>query len=154
MAGNCHFAFAVHVLSVLALHSEEAISSEALAHSVNTNAVVIRRLLTDLSKSGLIATQRGPGGGSRLARPASEITLLQVHRAVAGEIHAFGEHPNQPAQCCPVGHGIQRVLEDVRSRASQAVENEYSKLTLADVVLAVNMPQKSCAKAGLNEPRA
>ncbi len=148
MAGNCHFAFAVHVLSVLALHSEEAISSETLAHSVNTNAVVIRRLLTDLSKSGLIETQRGPGGGSRLARTASEITLLQVHRAVAGEVNSFGEHPNQPAQCCPVGHEIKRVLEDVRLRASQAVENEYSNLTLAQVVQAVHAPQKSCKKAG------
>ena len=143
MAGNCHFAFAVHVLSVLALHCEEAISSQSLAHSVNTNAVVIRRLLTELSKSGLIETQRGPGGGSRLAQPASDISLLQIHRAVAGEIHSFGEHPNQPAQCCPVGHGIQRVLEDVRSRASQAVEIEYANLTLDDVVHAVHSSQKS-----------
>lgn len=143
MAGNCHFAFAVHVLSVLSLHEDDAISSETLALSVNTNAVVIRRLLTDLSKSGLIETQRGPGGGSRLARPASEITLLQIHQAVAGAVRSFGEHPNQPAQCCPVGHEIERVLDDVRLRAAKAVEIEYSNLFLADVVKAVNTPQKS-----------
>ncbi len=143
MAGNCHFAFAVHVLSVLCVHPEAAISSETLAHSVNTNAVVIRRLLSDLAKSGLIETQRGPGGGSRLARAASEISLLEIHRAVAGEIGSFGEHPNTPAQCCPVGHEIKRVLEDVRLRAAKAVEIEYSNLSLADVVNAVNAPQKS-----------
>ena len=154
MAGNCHFAFAVHILSLLSLREEEAISSDALAHSVNTNAVVIRRLLTDLSKSGLIETQRGPGGGSRLARGASDITLLQIHQAVAGEVRSFGEHPNQPAQCCPVGHEIKRVLDDVRLRAAQAVEIEYSKLTLADVVKAVHSPQKSCKKAEANQPRA
>ncbi len=150
MALNCHFAFAVHVLSVLSLHADEATSSETLAASVNTNAVVIRRLLTELSKAGIIETQRGPGGGSKLARPANEISLLQIHRAVEGDVHSFGEHPNQPAQCCPVGHEIERVLEDVRARASKAVENEYSKLSLADVVKAVNSPKK----ASLTESRA
>lgn len=146
MALNCHFAFAVHVLSVLSLHADEAISSEILAHSVNTNAVVIRRLLAELAKANIIETQRGPGGGSKLARHAKEISLLEIHRAVAGEVGSFGEHPNTPAQCCPVGHEIVRVLEDVRMRACRAVEIEYSNLSLADVVNAVNAPQKSATR--------
>ncbi len=153
MASNCHFAFAVHVLSVLSLHADEAISSETLAissetlaHSVNTNAVVIRRLLTELAKADIIETQRGPGGGSKLARPAGAISLLEIHRAVAGEVGSFGEHPNTPAQCCPVGHEIERVLEDVRARTCRAVEIEYSKLSLADVMQAVSAPQKSATR--------
>ena len=137
MAENCQFAFAVHVLSVLALHPAELMTSEALAHSVNTNPVVIRRLLCELAEAGLIETQRGPGGGAKLARTATSITLAQIYRGVVGEIAPFGAHPNQPAQCCPVGRNIKRALEVVSERARQAVAREYEATTLADIVTAV-----------------
>jgi Rrf2 family protein len=133
MASNCRFAFAVHVLSVLALHSEEPLTSDMLAQSVNTNPVVIRRLLGELAEAGMVETQRGPGGGTRLARPAQEITLLEVYKAVSGEIEPFGEHPHEPAQSCAVGREIRRVLEDVAARAKTAVEREYSSISLAQV---------------------
>jgi Rrf2 family protein len=133
MATNCRFAFAVHVLSVLALYPDEPMTSDLLAQSVNTNPVVVRRLLGELAEAGLVESQRGPGGGAKLAQAAQEITLLQVHHAVAGEVEPFGEHPHQPAQSCKVGRGIKRVLEDVASRAKAAVEREYAAISLAEV---------------------
>lgn len=143
MANNCRFAFGVHVMSVLALHPEENFSSEMLAGTVNTNPVVIRRLLLDLKDAGLIETQRGPGGGAKLAHSASEITLAQIYRAAAGEVEPFGEHPNKPAQCCPVGREIKHVLDRVSERARQAVEAEYQAVTLADVLNQINNPVPS-----------
>ena len=134
MAQNCRFAFAVHVLSVLAHNREDAFTSETLAHTVNTNPVVIRRLLLELKDAGLVATQRGPGGGAKLARAASEISLAQIYRAVSGDFQLFGEHPNPPAQCCPVGRGIENVLRNVAARAAQCVELEYQAISLADVL--------------------
>ena len=134
MAQNCRFAFAVHVLSSLALHPEGAMNSEQLAQTVNTNPVVIRRLLLDLRDGGLIETQRGPGGGARLARPAADISLAQIFRAASGDFTLFGDHPNEPAQCCPVGRGIKAVLEGVARKAVQCVEQHYDAMSLADVV--------------------
>lgn len=142
MAMNCRFAFAVHVLCALAHHGEEdcshtpctATSSDQLAVMVNTNAVVIRRLLVDLHAAGLVETQRGPRGGARLARPAAQIDLAQIHRAVAGGFAPFGEHPNQPSQGCTVGRGILAALGEISSRASRAVEREYESVTLCDVL--------------------
>jgi Rrf2 family protein len=134
VAENCRFAFAVHVLSVLALHPDDLMNSEALAHSVNTNPVVIRRLLGELVDAGLVETQRGPGGGSRLTRSPQQISLAQIYQSVVGEIEPFGEHPQQPAQCCTVGRGIKRALETVAERARRAVEREYEAISLADVV--------------------
>ncbi len=134
MAANCRFAFGVHLLSVLALCPDENYSSEKLALTVNTNAVVIRRMLLDLKTAGLIETQRGPGGGARLAKPAAHITLDDIHRAVAGEIETFGAHPNPPAQVCVVGREIENVLSEVASRAARAVQREFAAITLADVV--------------------
>ena len=134
MAENCRFAFAVHVLSSLAMKPGEAVNSDELAQSVNTNPVVIRRLLCELHEASLVETQRGPGGGARLSKAPEQITLAHIYRASAGEIAPFGEHPNEPAQCCPVGRGIKHVLETVSARAREAVEREYEAITLADVV--------------------
>ena len=134
MAANCRFAFGVHLLSVLALSPDENYSSEKLAFTVNTNPVVIRRLLLELKNAGLIETQRGPGGGARLAKPAAHITLDDIHRAVAGEIETFGAHPNPPAQVCIVGREIENVLSDVSRRAALAVQREFAAITLADIV--------------------
>ena len=134
MSDNCQFAFAVHVLSVLALHPDAPTTSDDLAQSVNTNAVVIRRLLSQLAEAGLVESQRGPGGGTRLAKSPKKISLAQIYRASSGEVAPFGSHPKTPAQCCTVGKSIGRVLEVVANRARVAVETEYEKTSLADVV--------------------
>lgn len=133
MATNCRFAFGVHVMSCLAMEPNDVFSSERLANTVNTNPVVIRRLLLELRDAGLVETQRGPGGGAKLARPANEISLLDIHRATAGEVEPFGEHPNPPAQSCCVGREIKRVLEHVGEQAKAAVEREYASISLQDV---------------------
>lgn len=134
MAQNCRFAFAVHVLSALALSEGGAMNSEQLAGTVNTNPVVIRRLLLDLREGDLLTTQRGPGGGAKLSRPAEQISLAQIFKAVSGEFQLFGEHPNEPAQGCCVGRSIKSVLEGVAQKAAQCVEQEYAAISLADVV--------------------
>ncbi|RYX85755.1 transcriptional regulator [bacterium] len=134
MAQNCRFAFAVHVLSSLALSEDGAMNSEQLAETVNTNPVVIRRLLLDLREANLLITQRGPGGGAKLACPSSQISLAQIFKAVSGEFQLFGEHPNEPAKGCCVGRSIKLVLEDVAQKAARCVEKEYAAISLADVV--------------------
>ena len=141
MAQNCRFAFAVHVLSCLALHPEGAMNSDQLGHTVNTNPVVIRRLLLDLREADLIETQRGPGGGARLARAAQQISLAQIFRAVSGEFQLFGEHPNPPDQTCGVGRGIKAVLEGVAAKAARCVQSEYEAISLADVVAQLRQAQ-------------
>jgi Rrf2 family protein len=140
MATNCRFAFATHVLSVLALQESGSSSSETLAQTVNTNAVVIRRLLLDLKSAGLIATRRGPGGGAKLARAANEITLAEIHRATSGEVEPFGQHPHQPAKCCPVGREIESVLQRVSARARHAVEAELEAVTLQNLIDEIKHP--------------
>ena len=133
MAQNCRFAFAVHVLSSLALHPEGAMNSDQLAQTVNTNPVVIRRLLLDLREAGLIETQRGPGGGAKLSRGAKDISLAQIFQGVSGEFQLFGEHPNEPSPGCCVGRGIKAVLESVAQKAARCVEEQYAAMSLQDV---------------------
>jgi len=137
MASSCRFAFAVHVLAVLALKREGGgVCSDLLAGSVNTNPVVIRRLLTRLRHAGLVTTQKGSCGGATLCAEPEEIPLDVIYRAVEPGI-SFSQHPHEPNKRCLVGAGIERVLEEVFSSAQTALEDALASRTLADVLAAV-----------------
>ena len=61
---NTRFAVAVHILAFLGTQDGIPASSELIAGSVNTNASLIRRLLSQLTKAGLARSQMGTGGGA------------------------------------------------------------------------------------------
>ena len=61
---NTRFAVAVHILTLLHTQQGEPATSEYIASSVNTNPSLIRRLLSQLARAGLTASQMGTGGGS------------------------------------------------------------------------------------------
>lgn len=133
MAANSQFAIAVHILAMLANSCDERIKSDYIAKSVNTNPVVIRRLLSTLFENGLVVSQTGMCGGSCLTRKPSDIRLLEVYRAVSkGEI--FSLHPNTPDQNCFIGKNIQTVLEKLQTEIDAAIEEKLSKYTLQDVI--------------------
>ena len=124
---------AVHVMALLAYGKGEAVTSEFMAGSVNTNPVVIRRILALLARAGLIETQEGAKGGARLAQPAKNIDLLAIYKAVeSGELFAL--HPQSPNPACPVGCNIQAVLEPTLEAIEATMEATMAKTTVADVV--------------------
>ena len=130
---SCRFAFAVHVMAVLASEKAGCCPSSRLARTVNTNPVVIRRLLIELQDAGLISTLRGPHGGAFLKRKPEKMTLHEIHRAV-DQGSLFGRHPNEPSRECPVGKSIGKVMQRIQDRANRALEQELEKMTLADVL--------------------
>jgi len=137
MPASCRFAFAVHVLAVLAYRdSQVSACSDALAGSVNTNPVVIRRLLSQLRNAGLVKTQQGVRGGATLELPPEEITLGAVYRAVEPRPSFAADRP-EPNKGCPVGAGITRVLDEVFASAQAALESALEERTLRDVMNAM-----------------
>src|SRR5262245_37725708 len=108
MNTSSRFVVAIHVLSLLGYFAEDQ-TSESMARSVNTNPVVIRRLLSLLRKAGLVRSQPGPGGGWQLTRPGSDITLRDVYAATEGHT-LFPMHRSKPHPRCPVGGKIQPLL--------------------------------------------
>ena len=128
---NTRFAVAVHILTFLQTKGGEPATSELIASSVNTNPSLIRRLLSQLARAGLTTSQMGTGGGALLARPAGEITLLDVYRAVdEGEVFGLHEQPN-PA--CPGGRNIQAELQGRFDAATRALQAELARTTIADL---------------------
>jgi len=131
---SSRFAFAVHVLALLSLQEGAPLSSDVIAGSVNTNPALIRRLLTMLADAGLTTSQLGAGGaggGALLARPAEQITLLEVYHAV-DDAQLFALHREEPNPACMVGRNIQGVLRGIIGEAQQAVEASLAGRTLAD----------------------
>jgi Rrf2 family protein len=133
MSTNSRFAVAVHVLSLMAWSGEEPLKSEQVAESVNTNPVVIRRMLLELAEAGLVVSQTGSLGGSRLANDPAKTTLLDIYRALEyGSV--FSLHRQPPNRDCPVGVNIETVLGDVLAEVDSAVEQVLEKITINDVV--------------------
>ncbi|PKU24331.1 Rrf2 family transcriptional regulator [Telmatospirillum siberiense] len=136
MARNCRFAVAVHITAVLALHRDTPATSDWIAGSVNTNPVVVRRILSALAKAGLVTSQRGIAGGSFLARDPEDISLLDLYRAV-DEQEAQALHHQPPNPKCPVGAHIVPVLVDILTKAETAKEKELGRISIGDVAAAV-----------------
>ncbi len=133
MAISSRFIVSVHILTLLAQSGGKPVTSEWIAGSANTNPAVVRKLLGLLSKAGLTTSQLGVGGGALLARPAAEITLLDVYRAVdEGELFAL--HHEQPNPACPIGRNIQTALLGTLTRAQRALEKELAVQTIAGVL--------------------
>ena len=132
MAANSQFSMAVHVLSMLARSREENLKSDDLAGSVNTNPVVIRRLLGQLNHAKLVISQTGANGGTRLARCPNEINLAEVYRAVScGEVFAL--HAKGPNKDCPVGRNIEAVLCCLQKEIDKSIEEKLSRYSLQDI---------------------
>ncbi|MFJ6665474.1 Rrf2 family transcriptional regulator [Streptomyces sp. NPDC091383] len=139
MSANSRLTVATHVLVWMELYRRQGgtvATSEQIAESVNTNPVVIRRLLGDLRKAGLVSSRRGAGAGWVLARDPARISLLEVYDAVEPRT-LFALHRALPNQECPVGRGIQPVMQEVYDQAEAAVRQELGKSTLADVLRGV-----------------
>jgi Rrf2 family protein len=133
MSTNSRFAVAVHVMSLMAWSGEEPLKSEQVAESVNTHAVVIRRIVADLAEAGLVVSQTGSLGGSRLATDPAKTTLLDVYQALeCGGV--FSLHRQPPSRDCPVGVNIETVLGEVLQEVDTAVEQVLKNITIDDVV--------------------
>ncbi len=133
MGANARFATALHVLAVLAHQDGDPVSSEFLSASVNTNPVVIRRLLRALQTSRLVETRKGPRAGSRLARSAARVRLADVYQAVRDPA-LFGLPRRRPSPACPVGQRIHAVLKPLFASAELALSRDLARTTLADVL--------------------
>ena len=132
---SSRFTIAIHIFTCIeALKDEYKMTSDFLALSINVNPVIIRRLLGQLREAGLINVQRGSGGAS-LAKPADEITLLDIYNAVEcvdqeGLFH-FHDNPNQK---CPVGRNIHSALDGRLNQIQTAMEKEMQSITIAEII--------------------
>lgn len=134
---NSQFSMAVHILTVLACGKDENVKSEYVARSVNTNPVVIRRVLGQLGQAGIVTSQTGAFGGTRLARAPEDISLCEIYKAVScGEIFGLPRSPNRD---CPIGANIEAVLCNLQKDIERTVGDKLRQYTLATILENVNL---------------
>jgi len=142
MYTSTRFAVAVHTLAFIATRCKScpAVTSNMVAESVNTNPVVIRRILGSLRQAHLVDSQPGSGGGWTMARPADAITLREIYRAVEGDpLFALHRRPNSR---CDVGRHIVGILDSYFRDAEKAMEEKLGRVTVAAVMRQVGTPPR------------
>lgn len=132
MTGNSRFAVSLHILAYLVYRTGVSVPSVEIAASVDTNPVVIRRLLSALVKARLVRTQKGASGGFALASTPENISLLDVYRAVEPQPD-HGLRTFSPNHKCPVGAKIESILQGIFFKAQASMEAELSHVTLGHV---------------------
>lgn len=129
---STRFSIAVHILTLVAFCPNEC-TGDFIAGSVNTNPVIIRRIMGMLKKAGLVEVRPGVGGAS-LRRKPDEITLLDVYRAVqATEEGLFGFH-EAPNPQCPVGRNIEEALRSEMTEAQRALEERLARTSIGQLM--------------------
>ena len=131
---SSRFTVALHIFTYVDTFGDKyKITSDFLAESINTNPVIIRKILTQLKNAGLITVARGTGGITP-TRPLREITFYDVYEAIEplenGDLFNFHASPNPN---CPVGRNIHTLLDDKLKAIQFAMENEMKKYTVDDL---------------------
>lgn len=133
---SVRFTAAVHTLLCIRYFENNCrVTSDFIAASTGVNAVIIRKILLQLQKAGLVETAAGVGGSHLLKKP-EEISLLTVYRAVNtgdDERELFNFHPS-PNPDCPLGRNIHRVLDPALRHAQNAMEEALQQTTLSDLL--------------------
>ncbi|HZO50889.1 MAG TPA: Rrf2 family transcriptional regulator [Gaiellaceae bacterium] len=122
--------YALRAMAELAAAPPGPVKAERLAAAQSIPPKFLESILLELRHSGLVASQRGAEGGYRLARPAAEITVADVIRAVEGPLATVrGERPDSISYTGPAA-ALREVWLDLRT----AMRGVLETTTLEQVV--------------------
>ncbi|PZS01378.1 MAG: transcriptional regulator [Pseudonocardiales bacterium] len=121
--------YAMRALTVLAVDEGERVTCEALAQAQAIPARFLEGILTALRRAGIVASQRGVDGGYRLARPAGQIAVADVIRALDGPLaEVRGMRPEQSEYIGPA-----KALQEVWIAARASLRDVLEHVTVADI---------------------
>ena len=133
MAINTQFPIAVHLMAALGYRRGADTTSATLATSVNTSPSFVRRILSKLSKAGLVETASGKAGACWLAKDAKDISLLDIYEAVDAP-KAFSIHHYSEQKACTVSCNIKAALDKALSKTQKAMESTLKEISLDKII--------------------
>jgi Rrf2 family protein len=119
----------LHVLLHMA-EQDGPVTSEVLAKAMDTNPVVVRRVMAGLRQQGLVRSEKGHGGGWTIARPLDGITLKDIYAAL-GEpsLLAMGHRTEAPG--CLVEQAVNAALDRSFHEAEALLLTRFGEVSLA-----------------------
>jgi len=121
--------YAVRAVLELGASDGELVKADVIAAAQGIPRHFLDNILTDLRRAGIVATQRGADGGSRLARPAKDIMLADVMRAIEGPLAAVRDIRPEALSY----DGAAERLPDVWIAVRAALRSVLESVTGADV---------------------
>ncbi|WP_134090291.1 Rrf2 family transcriptional regulator [Olivibacter sp. XZL3] len=128
MKADTKFATAIHICLYLQYRGEKLLSSQEMAASVDTNPVVIRRVLADLRKKDIVGSVAGSQGGFYLKRSIDKINLWDIYQAV-NDRELF-QRPKVNEEC-PVSSNLAHLLKLPFQTAEQGMRPGLEKITVS-----------------------
>ncbi|RKE23673.1 BadM/Rrf2 family transcriptional regulator [Streptomyces sp. TLI_171] len=113
--------YATRALVELACDTERPLTCEAMASSQEIPFRFLKSVVGDLRRAGLVRSQRGCEGGYWLGRPASDITLLDVVRAVDGELITLRGEPLSGLAYPGPADALPEIWREVEERAGEVL---------------------------------
>ena len=110
--------YGLRALIDLALYSEEEpVSIQSIAKRQNLSESYLEQLVRKMRTAGLVSSVRGAGGGYQLSRPADEISVGDVLRALEGNLDAVSCNANtegrEGADLCVTKYVLARINESI-----------------------------------------
>ncbi len=134
MLSSSRFVVAVHVMTLLALNAGKGpVCSTSIAASVETNPVVIRRLMSQLESAELVISTSGRAGGFLLAKSANQISLAAIYQAVE-DAQMFRMHRTNTEPACETARAILTNLMPHLTQASKAMTEKLGNTWLSEIV--------------------
>jgi Rrf2 family protein len=122
--------YAVRAAAELAAHDEGPVKGELLAEAQDIPLQFLEHILLELKHHGIVRARRGAKGGYWLARPADEVTVADIVRAVEGPIAHVQSTPPEAISYRGNAEPLQEVWIAVRASLRAVLE----EVTLADLV--------------------
>lgn len=131
MKTNNSLSSTLHIL----LHMADAgvpLTSEQLAAFLDTNPVVVRKMLAGLRDHDIVTSEKGHNGGWKLARALNAITLYDIYLALGSpSLFAIGNRNHAPE--CLIEQGVNRTMNGAFTQAYELIIGQFKQQTLEEI---------------------
>ena len=121
---------AVRAMAELAAGEGPSMKAEAIARHQDISLKYLLDILRDLKRSELVRSKRGPDGGFALARPATEISLADIFRAIDGPLADVHDESLRDLEYPAPAEALPQVWMAIRGSLRSVLET----VTVADLV--------------------
>jgi Rrf2 family protein len=127
---SAHADYALRAAIELAAARDGRVTAEHLAAAHDIPGELLETILTRLRRSNIVRSQRGPDGGFWLARPAAEISLAEIIRAIDRQLLGVGGAGPENVSYQGAAAPLERVWNALRAHERETLE----AVTLADII--------------------
>ena len=135
MQASTKYTKAIHICIYLNVHKEELVSSARLADSLQTNPVVVRRLVKSLREGNIIESVAGTQGGFRLGKDARDISLWDIYLIMRDE--DFFQRPKVNPEC-KVSSNLKALVHDTFTAAELAMKSSLATKSIESLTYQLN----------------